>query len=66
VNDDEYSAASYYPKQGTSHGDGIVIFFDGSPAMMRLSMSYSGDRIQSLGDMPLELLRAKCEKDEHN
>jgi hypothetical protein len=61
---DEYSPSSYYPKQGTSYGDGIVIFFEGSPAMMRSSMSYSGDRIHSLGDMPLELFRGKCGKDE--
>jgi hypothetical protein len=57
---DEYAPSSYYPKVNTSYGDGIVIFFVGSPASMRMSMSYDGDRIGSLGDLPLELLREKC------
>ena len=58
---DEYTPSSYYPKSGTSYGDGIVIFFEGSPAMMRRAISYSGDRITGLGDMPIELFRNKCE-----
>jgi hypothetical protein len=60
---DEYRPSSYYPKPNTSYGDGIVIFFEGSPAMMRRAMSYSGDRIMSLGDMPMKLLRNKCSKE---
>ena len=28
--------------------------------MMRRAMSYSGERIMSLGDMPMKLLRNKC------
>jgi hypothetical protein len=59
---EEYTPASYYPKKGTSYGDGLVIFFEGSPATMRMSMTYSGDRIHSLGDMPMELLRDKCSR----
>ena len=61
---DEYAPSSYYPKEATQYGDGLVIFFVGSPATMRMAMSYSGDRIHSLGDMPLQLLRHKCGKDE--
>lgn len=61
---DEYSPSSYYPKSGTSYGDGIVIFFEGSPAMMRRAISYDGDRIPALGDMPMELFRDKCEKED--
>lgn len=57
---DEYPSSSYYPKEGESRGDGLIIFFVGSPAMMRMSMSYSGDRILSLGDIPLQLFRNKC------
>ena len=57
---DEYTPSSYYPKKNTSYGDGLVMFFTGSPAMMRMSMSYSGDRIGGLGDLPLELLKQKC------
>ena len=41
-------------------GDGEVVFFTGSPAMMQLAMSYSEDRIRGLGDMPLALLREKA------
>jgi len=59
---DEFSSSSYYPnpKGRIFHGDGVVIFFTGSPAVMKMSMTYSGDRISALGDMPLELLRKKC------
>lgn len=57
---DEHSPSSYYAKDNTRYGDGIVIFFMGNPASMRMSMSYSGDRLHSLGDMPIELLRKKC------
>ncbi|MCP3852503.1 MAG: hypothetical protein GY694_20075 [Gammaproteobacteria bacterium] len=57
---DEHPSSSYYPKEKTRHGDGLVIFFTGSPAQMKMSMTYSGDRILGLGDMPLKLLRKKC------
>ncbi|HET7766381.1 MAG TPA: hypothetical protein VFK92_14940 [Burkholderiales bacterium] len=57
---DEYKSSSYYPSARKSYGDGIVIFFTGSPATMRMSMTYSGDRIGGLGDIPLELFRNKC------
>jgi len=59
---DEYPFSSYYPKDNVNYGDGLVIFFTGSPATMKMSMSYSGDRIRSLGDLPLELLRKKCKE----
>ena len=58
---DEYPSASFYPKPGTDRGDGLVAFFVGSPAEMRLSMTYSGDQISGLGDLPLELFRKKCQ-----
>lgn len=57
---DEYHSSSYYPSENTSYGDGIVIFFTGSPAITRMSMTYSGDRIRGLGDLPIELFRNKC------
>ena len=60
---DELPESSYYPKPNTRYGDGVVIFFEGSPAMMRRSMSYSGDRIMTLGDMPMKLFRSKCGKE---
>jgi hypothetical protein len=40
----------------------MVMFFTGSPATMRMSMTYFGDRVHSLGDLPIELLRQKCEE----
>lgn len=57
---DEHPRSSYYPKAKTKYGDGLIIFFTGSPATMKMSMSYSGDRIHSLGDIPVELFREKC------
>jgi len=59
---DEYSSSSYYPNEKSSYGDGVIIFFTGSPATMKLSMTYEGDRIRGLGDMPMALFRAKCSK----
>jgi hypothetical protein len=58
---DEFENSSYYPEDHTLYGDGVVIFFTGSPATMRMSMSYTGERITGLGDMPLKLFREKCE-----
>jgi hypothetical protein len=58
---DEYPSSSYYPKANEDRGDGLVIFFVGSPASMRMSMTFSGDRIRGLGDLPIELFRKKCE-----
>lgn len=57
---DEYPGSSYYPKENTMYGDGVIIFFTGSPATMKMSMTYSGDRIRGLGDIPIELFRKKC------
>lgn len=59
---DEYGPSSYYPKGNTSYGDGTVIFFTGSPATMTMSMTFSGDRIRGLGDLPIELFKKKCEQ----
>jgi hypothetical protein len=58
---DEYTMLSEYPKDNYSHVDGLVIFFVGSPAKMRSAMSYQGDRITSLSDIPIKLFREKCE-----
>lgn len=61
---DEYPSASFYPSDAKRFGDGVVVFFVGSPAEMRMSMTYTGDRIHSLGDIPLELFRKKCKTPE--
>ncbi len=58
----EYPSSSYYPREDTNHGDGLVMFFTGSPATLKMSMTYAGDRIRSLGDIPLRLFREKCKK----
>ncbi len=60
---DEYPSSSYYPTEDKSRGDGVVIFFTGSPATMQMSSTYSGERITGLGDIPLALFRNKCEDD---
>lgn len=60
---DEFTMGGYRPKEGEVHGDGQVIFFVGSPARAKLSMSYSGDRIAGLADIPIELFRQKCKAD---
>ena len=60
---DEYPDASFYPKDKTSYGDGVIVFFVGSPASMRMSVTYTGDRIHGLGDIPLQLFREKCDND---
>ena len=57
---DEYKNSSYYPIENRSHGDGVVIFFTESPASMQMSITYTGDRIAGLADIPIELFRKKC------
>ena len=59
---DEHSSSSFYPEEGTSYGDGVIIFFTGSPATMKMSMTFEGDRIRSLGDIPLNLFKEKCKE----
>ena len=58
---DEYLRGSYYPSANSNQGDGLVIFFVGSPASMQLSVSYTGNRITGLADLPIELFRKKCQ-----
>lgn len=40
--------------------EGLIVFMSDNPARMRYSVSYSGDRIGSLGNISLALLRQKC------
>jgi hypothetical protein len=59
---DEYVRGNRFPRENTDYGDGEVIFFTGSPPMMRLSWSYADGRIGGLGEMPMakfiELIKA--------
>ena len=57
---DEYPAASYYPQEGIEHGDGVIIFFTGSPAKMKMSVTFSDGRICGLSDIPIDLFKKKC------
>lgn len=59
---DEYPTSSYYPSKNKSYGDGVVIFFTGSPASMGMSVTYTGDRISGLSDMPIKLFKEKCKE----
>ncbi len=59
---DEYPDASYYPSERKGYGDGVIIFFIGSPAAMQSATTYTGNRIIGLGNMPLELFRSKCKE----
>ncbi len=60
---DEYRPSSVYPRDNASYGDGQIIFFTGSPAFMRYSCSFEGDRIGGLGDMPIDVLRETVRKE---
>ena len=51
---DDYAKGTHYLRPNVSYGDGEVVFFTGSPATMRLSMTYSDDRIRGLGDIPMQ------------
>lgn len=59
---DEYKTYSNYSQSGNNTNSKLIIFFVGSPATMRYSTTYSGDRIHSLGGIPEKLLRDKCKK----
>lgn len=57
---DEYRQSSFYPGEDGHRSDGQIIFFLGNPAQMRYATSYKGDRIRSLGNIPIELFKQKC------
>jgi hypothetical protein len=60
---DEYTPDSRYPRENTQYGEGEVIFFTGSPAMMRFSATYSDGRINGMGDLPMKKLVELIEKE---
>ncbi len=60
---DDYSDYNSYGDKNRQVPQGFIVFMGGNPAQMRYSTSYSGgERISSLGDIPMALLREKCEK----
>ena len=58
----EFESQSLYPEEGTSYGDGQLVFMTGSPASMRVSTTYENGRLLGMGRMPIEILREKIEK----
>ncbi len=59
---DEMTSQSYYAKIAESKGDGSVVFYIGRPDISQMSFQYDGTTLSSFGNMPLEVLRKKCEK----
>jgi hypothetical protein len=57
---DEYRPAS---REGAKYGDGVIIFFTGSPASMRFSSTFEGDRIEAFGDIPIDTIREIVRKE---
>jgi len=53
---DEYTPSSRYPRENATYGEGEVMFFTGSPPMMRYSATYSDGRVSGLGDIPMQKL----------
>jgi hypothetical protein len=54
---DEYREGGFTIRDNTDYGEGQIIFFTGSPAQVRYSTTYSGNRIVGLGDMPIQAFR---------
>ncbi len=60
---DDHSDYNEYEKDNRNIPEGFIVFMGGNPAQMRYSTSYSGgNRISSLGDIPMILFREKCGK----
>lgn len=59
---DEYSLAGFVPREGTTYGDGSIIFFTGTHALMRYGCDLFGDRIAAFGDMSLDVLKQLVNK----
>lgn len=62
---DKYQDHNYYSDETIGEQlvpDGFIVFMDGNPAKMRYSVSFSGERIDSLGSIPIILFKKKCEE----
>lgn len=57
---DHHMAYEKYESEGMSVPKGFIVFMNGNPATEKYSMSYSGERIRSLGDITMEQFREKC------
>lgn len=63
VGDELGSAGDRVVRENTRYGDGEVVFLAGSPATVRLSASYTNERIAMAGDLPLSALRKIIEQE---
>ena len=58
---DTYEDYDQYGENDDFIPKGLIVFMGGNPAGMRFSVSYTGERIDGLGGIPLALMREKCE-----
>jgi len=64
---EDHSDYNDYEKNNRHIPEGFIVFMRGTPAQMKYSTSYSGgERISSLGDIPMALFREKCDKPKAN
>ena len=56
---DIYPDASYYKEDNVRHGDGVVIFFAGSPGKQKMTFNYSNNRIGGLNNISVEQFISK-------
>jgi hypothetical protein len=54
---DEFRAGNQRATENVDFGDGLVLFFIGSPARLEETVAYRHDSITALGDMPISTLR---------
>ena len=54
---DEFRHGNAEIRDNTDYGEGQILFFVGSPAEHCQSSAFSGDRLRSMGEMPITQLR---------
>ena len=54
---DEFPAGNQRAVENADFGDGLVLFFTGSPARLEETVAYRHDQITGMGDMPITTLR---------
>ena len=57
---DEFDPFEGYRDTTVDYGEGNIVFLAGSPADLKMSMSYSENRIPEQDGTTLDVLRAKC------
>jgi hypothetical protein len=59
---DEHETGSHNQDEHSMYGDGMIIFFTGSPAKYRMSIAFGEGRIPNYKDMPLDQFMKKCKE----